>query len=283
LDKRQSEAETMLERGDFPLLYLNAIDLMPTPAICEKARALLRQQVAPLAPAAPNSKPYAEVATPVRGALAAMKWLVVYECSCDAESLAWETMANAYRDTNFDVYELKGLRDPKALGKILREYPAHFSMLTPKAHLKAWLRYAADDKGLRAQALDGARKLDHRTTDAVEMLNDKYDIAAPWHVLKYMPELDLDMTPALCAAALKQIRGDLDNVLRPRADDPRSYDELLSRLGAYEPLTALVWAAGHGCAAEAELTEAEAVIRTYKPSADSTAMLASLAKLHRTP
>ena len=41
LDRRQSDAELMLERGDFPLGFLGRLDLTPTPAICDKARALV--------------------------------------------------------------------------------------------------------------------------------------------------------------------------------------------------------------------------------------------------
>jgi hypothetical protein len=65
------------------------------------------------------------------------------------------------------------------VGRTLREYPASFSRLTPKAHLRAWLRHA-DDKDLREQALAGARTLDHRTADAVEMLGeDEYTANQP--------------------------------------------------------------------------------------------------------
>ena len=280
LGRRQSDAELMLERGDFPLGFLGRLDLTPTPAICDKARALLRRQVQPLVLQTSNSKRYSEIFWPVANALSAMKWLVGHDCSCDAESQAWETMASAYRDTNFDVVELRELRDPKNLGKQVREYPERFSMLTPKAHLKAWLSFA-DKEDFRDQALAGARKLDHRTTDAVEMLTDKYDISAPWQVLKYMPMLDLEITAPLCRAALTQIHGDMAKVYRPKADDPRPYSELLGRLGAYEPLTALVWAAGHGCEAEPELSEAKELILTYQDSPARAAMLATLEKLHR--
>src|SRR5204863_2486537 len=105
----------------------------------------LRRDVEPLVLKTPNSKPYAAVAAQVSGALSAMKWLVGYDCACDAETLAWETMANAYVGTNFDVIELGRLRDPKELGRIVREYPERFSMLTPRAHLKAWLSFADQD------------------------------------------------------------------------------------------------------------------------------------------
>jgi len=46
-------------------------------------------------------------------------------------------------------------------------------------------------------------------------------------------------------------------------------------------LTALAWAAGHGCEAEPELSEAEELIRTYQDSPTRAAMLATLDKLHR--
>jgi hypothetical protein len=112
LDRRQSDAEIMLDRGDFPLLYLGSFDLDPTPALCEEARNLLRRRVQPLISKSPRSRPYAEIAEEVAGAVAAMEWLVGYNCSCDAEALAWESMAKAYRNPSFDVVRLAELRDP---------------------------------------------------------------------------------------------------------------------------------------------------------------------------
>lgn len=282
LDRRQSDAELMLDRGDFPLAYLGRIDLEPTPAICDKARGLLRRRVAPLVLQTPGAKPYSDIAEEVGGAVAAMSWLVGYDCGTDAESLAWETMAKAYQGANYDVYELAHLRDPQQLGRVLRYYPERYAMLTPKAHLSAWLKFA-DEKEYRDQALAGARKLEHRNADAIEMLADRNNIAAPWTVLKYLPVLDLEATASLCTGALNQVRADLAKVYRPKSDDPRSYDELLSRLGTYRPLTALVWLADHGCDAAAEVSDAEAVVRAYQTSPDGAAMLATLARLHRRP
>jgi hypothetical protein len=120
LAPRQSQAEIMLDRGDFPLGYLGQFKLEPTPTICDKARNLLRRRVEPLVLKTPNSKPYTDIAVPVADAVAAMEWLVGYGCSCDAETLAWEAMADAYRNPNFDVYRLAELRDPKELGRALR-------------------------------------------------------------------------------------------------------------------------------------------------------------------
>jgi hypothetical protein len=55
----------------------------------------------------------------------------------------------------------------------------------------------------------------------------------------------------------------------------------LRRLGAYEPLTALTWMAGHGCEAEPELSEAEEFVSTYQDSPARATMLVTLEQPHR--
>ncbi len=280
LARRQGDAETMLERGDFPLRYLGSMDLTPTPILCDKARALLRKQVEPLVLKTPNSKPFMEIFWPVEDAVAAMTWLVGHDCNCDAESQAWQTMAEAYSNPNYDVVHLRELRDSARLGRWQRENPERFDMLTPKSHLKAWLKFA-DLDATHDAALAGARKLDHRTGDAIAMLEYKYDISAPWKILRYLPDLDIETNPRLCRAALDAVHADVGKVYRPKPDDPRPYSELLDRLGIYRPLTALVWLAGHGCEAEPELIEAEEVIRTYQDSLQRGLMLSDLERVHR--
>lgn len=280
LPRRQSDSEIMLDRGDFPLLYLARFDLDPTPSLCDKARGLLQRQVRPLVLKTSGSKPYSDVAAAVDAAVSAMDWLVGHECRLDDEALAWETMAKAYRDTNFDVYRLAELRDPKIFGRIVREYPERFSMLTPAAHLKAWLKFA-ENKETRAAALDGARKLDRRNADALEMLNG--DEHSAYLVMAYLPMLDLDATPPLCAAVLRLQHADIAIIYHPRAEDPRQFRELESRLGDDEPFPALAWIARHGCDTETAVTEAEDLIRAYQDSPRRTAALAHLAQLHRKP
>jgi hypothetical protein len=277
LGHRQEEAEIMLDRGDFPLGFLGAMDLDPTPSLCNKARALLRQRVQPLMSPAPGSRPYADVAEQVADALAAMRWLVGYGCSCDAELQAWIAMANGYKDTNFDVVELQELREPNALGETLRQQPDKFSMLTPQSHLRAWLKFA-DDKENGSEALAGARKLDHRQADAMEMLHGEESDAAS--VLIYLPELDLDATEAVCTASLGLLHEKFAKVYHPRPDDRRSYDELLSRLYGEWSLNTLQWLATHGCNADAQLDEAEELVRGYQDSPARAVMLTRLEHAH---
>jgi hypothetical protein len=279
LAQRQDQAEQMLDRGDFPVGYLGFFDLDPTPALCDKARSLLRKQVAPLLLNTPNSKPYSDIAVRVSDAVAGMNWLVGYGCSCDAESAAWEAMAKGYRDTNFDVYRLAELRDPKELGRTLRERPERFSMLGPKSHLKGWLKFA-DDKKFHEQALAGARALDHRTADAVDIFVNKYDDESKWKLLRYLTALDLEATMPLCANALSQLHGQFAKVYRPGPnDEPRPYSELLERLGNGEQLPDLIWLAGHGCEAGPELSEAVALVNAYRDSPGRAEMLAELMRL----
>jgi len=98
-----------------------------------------------------------------------------------------------------------------------------------------------------------------------------------------MPELDLDATPPLCAAALKEQFRELVPVYRPRPDDPRTYGELLERLGGDDALAALLWLAGHGCDADGELKQAEELVRSYQASPKRDTMLAALEQAHRKP
>jgi hypothetical protein len=276
--QRQQEALVMLERGDFPLAFLGRFDLDPTPELCDKARALLRRRVVPLALQKPQSRPFADVARPVDEAVAAMRWLVGHDCACDTEASAWEEMASAYRGTDWSIYELRKLRDPEQLGRTAREYPERFSMLTPRAHLKAWLRFA-DDANYTRQALAGARTLDHRTDDAIDMLGaDEFSART---LLAWLPQLDLEATPELCAAALGALRHEYARVYRPRSDDPRTYEELVGRMGIGEPFADLKWLAAHGCDADRVLSDAESLVNAYQQSAERDAMLAELKKLHR--
>ncbi len=280
LERRQSDAELMLERGDFPLGRLGAFDLTPTPSLCEKARKLLSRRADALALKQPDSMPFKDIAVAVGDAVSAMSWLIDYDCPCATEAEAWETVAKSYRDPGYDIYRLAELRNPKLLGRALYENPERFSMLTPRAHLKAWLKFA-DDKSLRQQVLAGARKLDHRTADATEILNkDEFSARV---LLETLPGLDLEPTPELCGAALDSLHKQFSGIYRPKADDPRSYQELLGRLGRGEQFIALRWLASHGCDANAVLTEAESLIGAYQPSPDSGLILGQLERLHRKP
>jgi hypothetical protein len=125
----------------------------------------------------------------------------------------------------------------------------------------------------------GARKLDHRTADAVEMLNgDEY---SGWAVLGYLEGLELEATPALCASAQAALHRYLVRIHHPKADDSRPYSELLQRMGRSDRFSEYIWLASHSCDADASLSEAEDLISAYQDSPARAEMLAKLASLHR--
>lgn len=278
LPNRQAEAETMLARGDFPLVYLGRFDLDATPSLCEKARVRLRQRAAALTLSTPEAKPFSNIATEVDGAVAALRWLIDYDCPAMPEAEAWETMAKAYRDPRYAIYELRDLKDAKRLGRALYEDPEKFSQLTPRAHLKAWLKFA-DDKGTRAQAIAGAAKLERRTADAIEILATDDFVARV--LTENIGRLDLEPTPALCRAGLDNLHKQFAGVYRPTPDAPRSYDDLIGQLGRGDQLNALIWLGLHGCNAGAELDEAARLIKAYQLSPEGGLMLGRIEMLQK--
>jgi hypothetical protein len=277
LATRQNDIETMLDRGDFPFAKLNlaTLDLDPTPALCDKAHGLLDRRAAALA-AAPAAASYRSIALEADGAISALEWLVGYGCPSAAQIAAWQAVLARYPDVGWDTYRLEKLHDPQALGRILRLTPARFSMLTPAAHLRAWLSFAGEP-ATREAALAGARRLDHREADAIEMLGDEFQSTT---VLRYLPELDLPASPALCTAALAALDQRIDQIYRPPPGEPRDFAEFLSRLGDVT-LPALVWVARQGCAADGALDAVASLALAYQDSPERPSFLAQLSEARR--
>lgn len=287
LPSRQRDAEAMLARDEFPLGELNQFDLDATPVLCQNAQASLSRRAAALA-LKPGERPdFNKIAAEFYGATVAIPWLVSLGCASDAQALEWDALGRSYGKSDIDVSDLVEARDPKNLGWKLTYYPPKVSMLTPKTTLRAWLNFAyglnKSDPADRPRLLAGARALDHRNADAVAWLQEGHEASDLFVLLHFLPQLDLDTTPALCAAALSEIGAELAAVNRPTADDPLPYSRLDERLGAGEPLVALQWLAGHGCEANAQLSAAEDVVAAYQPSPEREAMAAALAKLKRSP
>jgi hypothetical protein len=287
LPSRQRDAEAMLARDAFPLGELNQFDLDATPVLCQNAQASLSRRAAALA-LKPGEKPdFNKIAAEFYGATVAIPWLVSLGCATDAQALEWEALGRSYGKSDIDVLDLVEARDPKNLGWKLIYYPPKVSMLTPKTTLRAWLNFAyglyKSDPADRPRLLAGARALDHRNADAVAWLQEVPAASDIFVLLHFLPQLDLDTTPALCAAALSEIGKNLADVYRPTLDNPLPYSGLDERLGAGEPLVALQWLAGHGCDANAQLSAAEDVVAAYQPSPERETMAAALAKLKPSP
>lgn len=287
LPSRQRDAEAMLARDEFPLDELSRFDLDPTPALCRNAQASLSRRAAALALKPGETPDFNKVFPEFFGASQAILWLVGLDCGSDAQAREWEALGRSYGAPDFRLSDFVRARDPKELGWTLFNDPPKASMLTPKTPLHAWLAFAGglknSDPADQPRLLAGARALDHRTADAAAWLKDDSIASDRYLLLHFLPQLDLDTTPELCDAALREIGGELAAVYRPRADNPLPFSELSERLGAGEPLVALQWLAGHGCDANAQLSVAEDVIAAYQPSPERETLAAALAKLKRSP
>ena len=210
-----------------------------------------------------------------------MKWLVGLGCAADAESRAWVALVRAYGGEDYVAADFAKLRDPAELGSVLNNNPPRFSMLTPKASLRAWLSFADDNNPHAAEALEGARKLSHRTADAVAWLTHPSSDADGAFLMRYLLQLDLEATPELCRAGLAWVEHEFANAYRPTPDNPLPYSDLVERLGIGHPLMAVQWFALQGCDAEKELSAAELLIRAYGEAPQRTQILDALARLHR--
>ena len=133
----------------------------------------------------------------------------------DAESRAWEGLMRAYGGEDFVAADFAKLRDPAELGSVLDNDPPRFSMLTPKASLRAWLSFADDNNPHAAEALEGARKLSHRTSDAVAWLSHPYSDADGAFLMRHLLQLDLEATPELCRAGLAWVEDEFASAYRP--------------------------------------------------------------------
>ncbi len=283
LPTRQTDAEGMLDADTFPFADLSEFDFDPTPQLCQKALASLSRRAAAVPPPAAKSS-FGDISDQVGGASRGITWLVGFACASDAQSAAWEAVARRYGATDYDVADLVAARDPKQLGSVLYNSPPHASMLTPKASLRAWLSFAWAPGGIApdvATYIDGARELDHRNADAVAWLSDPNASSDNWELLRFLPDLDLQPTPQLCAAALGLIGPELTDAYHPTADNPLAYPELDQRLGQGQPLQALLWLAGQGCPSGPQIDAAETLVKAYQAAPEREAMLAALAAVKK--
>jgi hypothetical protein len=101
LPRRQADAELMIARRlDYFWDDVPNLDLVASPAICEGARAFLRERVTDIRPLHPSDPPsFAFMVERVEPYLPTMQWLVDHHCDCDAELAALEATVRVYPDS----------------------------------------------------------------------------------------------------------------------------------------------------------------------------------------
>jgi hypothetical protein len=111
---RQSDAEAMLDRGDYPLGRTghSELELDPTPEFCDKLYAYLEKKEQSLRLAVPQSKSVQSIAPEISGAIVSMIWLHDNGRDTRALGAAYFATANTYKgDLGWDGVQLRMIKD----------------------------------------------------------------------------------------------------------------------------------------------------------------------------
>jgi len=109
---RQSDAEAMLDRGDYPLGRTGQLELDPTPEFCGKLYAYLEKKEQSLRLAVPQSKSVPSIAPEINGAITAMIWLHDNGRDTRALGAAYFATVNTYKgDLGWDGVQLRMIKD----------------------------------------------------------------------------------------------------------------------------------------------------------------------------
>jgi hypothetical protein len=153
------------------------------------------------------------------------------------------------------------------------EMAAKLEAMTPDAPLTNWFPLLDQKSGVRTEALEKLRRVERRQGDIEDMLT--------WGIhgaMMLVPELDLQATPQLCAAAkaflLKYAK---ESRVRPK-QDPREYDP---SNGVNDYLPGIRWLMSNGCDCDEGIAALEASVATYIESPGRNKDLATLAALRQ--
>lgn len=145
--------------------------------------------------------------------------------------------------------------------------------MSPDAHITEWYNLLEPTSGVRPQAIEALRKVPRRQAEIEEGLT--YGIPV---MMQLVPELDLNATPELCAAARTYLAKNA-KVMRLGKREPYPYE---AQTGIDGAVPGLRWLLAHGCDCGEQITALETVIRTYLDSPDRQKALAALAGLKQT-
>jgi hypothetical protein len=106
---RQADAETMLERGDFPMGLLFELSLDPTPDLCRKFRGFLARREQSMRLPVPRSQSITVIARDLDAAINSMRWLADHHCDCQDLGAAYLATANSYKDSKLAAWNLRQL------------------------------------------------------------------------------------------------------------------------------------------------------------------------------
>jgi hypothetical protein len=145
--------------------------------------------------------------------------------------------------------------------------------MEPDAPVSHWYALLEEDGGVHTEALDRLRHLARRQSDIEDMLS--YGIPK---AMMLVPDLDLEATPRLCAAAQAYLQKRAHDARLPAKDEASPYT---SEGYVLESLAGIRWLQSRGCNCDDGLAAVEAAVQSYLDSPERQNVLASLAELRR--
>jgi hypothetical protein len=172
--------------------------------------------------------------------------------------------ANARADEELRQIEAAAAR--AKVGK-LRDLPES----TP---LESWIVHTVDPS-TRTEALRRIGRLDSRQSEAEAKLARRDE-----RVLRELPFLNLEATPALCQGAQVALLKESQD-LKPTVPDPPDFEVVRWRVERY--LQAIAWLASHDCDCASAITALKEAVRLFPESKSRADFLAGLQQAGRKP
>ncbi len=212
----------------------------------------------------------------IRGRIpATLAGSVVWGCVLVLTLLPWPVIIKASRlrhEIRVERDRIYAMEEAQRLAKERQEWLAKFEQLPKNAPLWCWREFTEHGEELRQMAFEGIRQLARRQADAEQLLDQGF--AFP---MLELPNLSLEVTPALCEHARKFLRERVKQISPPVPGRP--YDWEKQAIDPY--LASIEWLVQHACDCRDELAQVEAAVRAYPEAADRNRTLATLARIRQ--
>jgi hypothetical protein len=183
----------------------------------------------------------------------------------------WVGYAWNSHSRSVDLRVLKAMLDDRKR----QENLAKLGAMPQSTPLWNWQELLSRESGVRPEALEAVRNLDHRQTDLEQMLE--------WGIpnaLALLPELDVKVTPQLCKAATAMLMQKAGYAAEHANSHPADYSTG-GHVYVEESLPALHWLTANGCDCDSANAALQAAIAHYSATREQKAGGEALAALRR--
>jgi hypothetical protein len=167
----------------------------------------------------------------------------------------------------------KAIEETRRQEEIRRQKAETFRTLTPDSPFRQWWEYTEAGNEFRAQALDGARKVNNREPQIAEMLQTGFDRT----LFFALPNLDLRLTPDLQQAAPKFLLAEIKSLIPYDPAKPIATKVVTDWFDQYLPT--IGWLVANQANCDAELSVLAEAVNKYPDCAERKSFLEKLEQL----